>query len=395
MKILVFAPFYPPHIGGLETHSAEFNEHIAKTGVSVNVLSPRLPEESKPEETAHDIVRIFRYDAFEPITNYPIPKFWKKSFYTFLSHCFKNKPDIIVTRTRFFFVSFFGALYAKLHHIHHFHIEHGSDYAHFNTATKTFLGKIYDHTFGWIVLQLATGIVANSQASAKFVKKLSGKNAHVIYRGYNNKKIDQIEPNYETLRHKKNRVIIGYIGRLIYGKGVVDLIKALIPLKKTEYLCYIIGDGPEREKLKKMVAENDLKNNVRFIGHIPHDQAIARLKTFDIFVNPSYTEGLPSTIVEAALCRIAIIATDVGGTKEIINGKGDGKLIAAHNTSDLSRALKEYINDPHLRKLDSTKAYKNVSKKFSWEQAILQYLKVFKNQNESQKKEDSASYYRH
>lgn len=378
MKLLVFSPFYPPHIGGLETHSDEFNKHLSAKGVEITVFTPQLPKEAPGQEIWHNKVRIIRYPAFEPLHNYPMPIFWRKAFWREWHTLISESPDIVISRTRFFFPSLMALWYAHRKNLPLLHIEHGSDFAQFNGYIKTTLGKLYDWTVGRFILRHADSIVANSQASAKFVQKLSKRNdTRVIYRGANIEAIEQCLPNQQVAEKYREKTIIAFIGRLIDGKGTHDLITAISQLQRTDIVTFIIGGGPEEARLKKMATEYQLDNQVIFFGNLPFEKAISILKTAHIVVNPSYTEGLPTSVTESALCHKAIIATNVGGTPEVISGNNDGFLIPPRQPKIIAEKLALLIENPTLRTTFSENAFSIVKDKFSWNHSTDQYLAVF------------------
>lgn len=385
LKILVFSPFYPPHIGGLESHADEFNRHIARPGVDITVFTPHLPADTPEMEIIQGNIRVIRFPAWEPIHNYPLPSPSPK-FFRMLFLLRRERPDIIISRTRFFATSLLALAYAKIRGIPLVHIEHGSDYASFNGSIKTFLGKCYDHVFGWMVLRFADRVIANSQASASFVKKLSGQDATVIYRGTKTQIIKQCDPDQKTVEAYRGKTIIAFIGRLIDGKGTRDLITALARLERTDIVTFIIGGGPEEAHLKKMTTKYRLENQVIFFGNLPFEKALGILKTADIIVNPSYTEGLPTSVTEAALCRKAIIATDVGGTREVISGSGDGFLIPPRRPGLIAEKIRYLLDHPDEREQLGKNAYAEVSEKFSWDRASDHYIEILSELVEGKKK---------
>ncbi|OGI18384.1 MAG: hypothetical protein A3J06_00705 [Candidatus Moranbacteria bacterium RIFCSPLOWO2_02_FULL_48_19] len=387
MHILVFSPFYPPHIGGLESHSDEFNKYLSQKEIKIHVFTPRLPEDAPETETRRNGVSIIRFPAFEPIHNYPVPRFWRADFWRQWNSIFKEDYDIVISRTRFFFPSLMALRYARKQKLPLLHIEHGSDFAKFNGQIKTRLGELYDRTFGQLILRYADHIIGNSQASADFVKRLSGRtDCQVIYRGANIERIEGIEPRSDLREKYADKTIIAFIGRLIDGKGVRDLIAAVARLERNGILSFIIGSGPEEESLKKLVSKYQLDSQVIFFGNLPFLESIAVLKTADIVVNPSYTEGLPTAVTEAALCQKAIIATDVGGTREIISGNNDGYLTQPKNIEQLKDKLSDLIDHPEKRLVFGQNAYQAVKSKFSWDHATDQYLEVFSKLLENRKK---------
>lgn len=90
---------------------------------------------------------------------------------------------------------------------------------------------------------------------------------------------------------------------------MTDLLLALAKLKSNHWRCLIVGDG-QKSKLEDISRELGIQHQVDFFGNQSFEKAMGILKACDIIVNPSYTEGIPTSIIEAALCRKAIIATD-------------------------------------------------------------------------------------
>ncbi len=385
MRLLIFCPFYPPHIGGLETHALEFNRHIAPSVESILVFTPRLPASAPVRETEGNIT-VLRFPAFEPIHNYPIPKFWRSDFWELWREALNSTPSHLVSRTRFFFTSLMAWRFARSRRLPWLHIEHGSDFVHFHSALKSSIGKVYDWTFGRFTLRQADQVVANSLASSAFVVKLSGRtDCTTIYRGVETDEILHTPVQNEIRERFPDRIIIGYLGRLIDGKGVIHILEALDRIRDKRLACAIIGSGPERAKLETYIKEHSLENSVMLLGHRPLPEALGLMKSFDIFVNPSYSEGIPTSVIEAALLKKAIVATDVGGTPEIITGNSDGFLVPVGDIRTLGEKLKLLANDGDLRHSLGIRAHDAVQNTFSWPNAIKQYLDILKSISQKSK----------
>ena len=190
MKILIFCPYYPPHIGGVETHANEFNKYLSRHGIGIIVFTPRLPKNALEKELKYEEVKIIRFPAFEVIPNYPLPKFWKLKFWKLFCGLFKEKFDITISRTRFFNTSLLALIYAKFKKTKWIHIEHGSDFVSLYNPLFSKIAKIYDYTLGRLILKSSDKNIANSMASARFCQKIiPQKYCEVVYRGVEIEKI--------------------------------------------------------------------------------------------------------------------------------------------------------------------------------------------------------------
>lgn len=379
MKILLFSPYYPPHTGGLETHSAELNKYLAqrKEVSHITVLTPHFPV-TAPAHQENGKITIIRFPAIEVIPNYPLPAFWKTAFQQLWNSVQQEQFDIVLSRTRFFTTSLAALLYSKQTKTPWIHIEHGSDFIQLANPFTNLVGRIYDYTAGWLIFRFSDVNVAISQAVAGFVTRFTSRKSPIIYRGIEKDSIIAAPINEELVKRFKDKILIGFVGRLIDGKGVKDLLTAIQTLDDQRLQAIIIGDGPQKERLKSFVKELNIADQVVFLGNQPQTQAMSALKACAIFVNPSYTEGLPTSVLEAALCHTAIIATDVGGTKEIITDKKSGFLIQPKNITMLTERLKRLIDDEKLRTTFSEAAYESVNARFSWPESADAYIALIK-----------------
>ncbi len=378
IKILVFSPFYPPRIGGLESHADEFNKYISQKNIDIVTFTPQLPPESKSHEYLHNNkVKIIRYPAFYIIPNYPLPKFWKLLFWKLFFNLFKTDFDIVISRIRFFATSFMGLIFAKLSNTPLIHIEHTSDFIQLSSHFKNSIARIYDYTLGKMMFIFSTKNIANSQKTSEFCTKLYKKaNCDVIYRGIEINKILNYPPNTSLKEKYTNKIIITFAGRLIDNKGVADLLQAVKNVQE-DFILFIIGDGAQKQNLKKLAKKLDIQNKIIFFGFKKQSEVIGIMKISDIIVNPSYTEGLPTMLIEASLCKKAIVATDVGGTSEIITSKDDGILIEPKNIPQLTKSIQLLINNENLRNNLGKIAFKTNIDKFTWQNAIKKYIAIF------------------
>jgi glycosyltransferase involved in cell wall biosynthesis len=165
-----------------------------------------------------------------------------------------------------------------------------------------------------------------------------------------------------------------FTGRLLSHKNVNVLIKSIDILKehKPDIKCLIIGDGPEKKQLEKMVTNLNLNNNVLFLGFIEnHDEVYSLIKSSKVFVLPSTREGFGIVVIEANACGIPVITTNNkdNASKDLIEEGNNGD-ICRLNGFNISRKIsnllqKDSNNQVKQHCIDSVKKYdwKNIIKK--------------------------------
>ena len=135
--------------------------------------------------------------------------------------------------------------------------------------------------------------------------------------------------------------LIVYVGRLVEAKGMNELIAAMARLSAVpgaSYRLALVGDGVMREQLVAKVAASGLGAQIRFVGGCEPPQVAQWIAASDVLTLPSWSEGYPNVVVEAIACGRPVVATDVGGTCEIVNPR-NGILIPPRDASALADAL--------------------------------------------------------
>jgi glycosyltransferase involved in cell wall biosynthesis len=146
---------------------------------------------------------------------------------------------------------------------------------------------------------------------------------------------------------KTHFLFMGEIGK---RKGVFDLIDVLARHRE-EFegrLELRIGGNRCEEQLKRAIADGGLENMVKFEGWVGGDKKIALLNWTDVFVLPSYNEGLPISILEAMSYGRPVVSTTVGGIPEVVSTDKNGVLIAPGDKDALYGAIKKYVDNPSV-----------------------------------------------
>ena len=150
---------------------------------------------------------------------------------------------------------------------------------------------------------------------------------------------------------KEKDILILFVGYLDVFKGIFEILEAFHNIKKANknVKLLIVGTGPQERDMKRKVLELNLKRFVFFTGGLNHHDLPGYYQEADIFVLPSYTEGLPLSILEAMSCGLPIITTNVGGIPEIIESGFNGFMVSPQDSNELKEKLEILVNDSNLR----------------------------------------------
>ncbi len=220
------------------------------------------------------------------------------------------------------------------------------------------------------------GPVLKSMKNADVVFSLGGKLSKIISdQGVSKKKIIEIPIGVDESWLKKNDLVFNdkrkfvFIGRYERRKGIEELSNVIKKLtKQIEFDFDFIGDIPKNKQIKQ--------SNIKYYGSIKDAEKIKEiLNTADVLVCPSYSEGMPTVILEAMASGLAVIATDVGAVREQVD-KTNGLLIQPGNIRQLKEVVNKFIQmegkDLMKLKLNSIEKIKS---KFLWNFIISQTIK--------------------
>jgi glycosyltransferase involved in cell wall biosynthesis len=182
-----------------------------------------------------------------------------------------------------------------------------------------------------------------------------------------------ISNNVELTYIERDYFVICSCSGLIPLKRVHLIAEALFRVKEIRIHWVHIGDGPELEKLKMMIGKLSENISVELKGSIPNSAIYALYNEIkpDLFINVSSTEGVPVSIMEAMSFGIPVLATDVGGTSEIVNEYNGLLLEEDITSSDLSEIITSALHQPEKLKLKGNKAHQKWKQEFNAESNYL------------------------
>ncbi len=184
--------------------------------------------------------------------------------------------------------------------------------------------------------------------------------------------MDTINISVKTEANRRAHIYVLLVGRLIHLKGFDLGSKAFARAFRGHdaVRMIIIGDGPDRGRLKRISQDEDISEQVLFTGHLNHETVLNYMSKSDIFLFPSLKEGGAWVLFEAMLAGLPIICLDIAGTDEIIDGECGIKIkpVTLEQTiNDFAKALVKLATEPELRRKMGTAGRKRVTKLYTWD----------------------------
>ncbi|NHI94821.1 MAG: glycosyltransferase [Candidatus Lokiarchaeota archaeon] len=187
-----------------------------------------------------------------------------------------------------------------------------------------------------------------------------------------NKNIN-INPNFVDINLFKNKDLkklensIVYVGRLEKQKNLFSLINAI---SNTKFELHLIGEGNLKEELIKHAQQKN--SNVIFEGYIVNEEIPNFINKFEVFILPSYYEGMPKSLIEAMACGLPVIGTRVKGIKELIYNNKNG-ILCDLDSNSIKKAIINLMENQELKKRLGKNASLFIKDNFSFE-------KIYKNE---------------
>ncbi|MCE2896026.1 MAG: glycosyltransferase [Flammeovirgaceae bacterium] len=208
------------------------------------------------------------------------------------------------------------------------------------------------HWFLQFIIKRATAIFATGAIGASNFKRIYGQQLNVLNFPWTTD-LNFYSPRISPVKEVPLAVLS--IGRLLnVHKGFDVAVQSIKDLKDqhrhSDFHYYIIGEGPDREKLTRMIAEFGLERQITIVGWLDPVEIIKHYKACSVFIHPSHVDPYPNAVLEAMACGLPVISSNAAGSAvdRIINGY-NGLLFEDGRSDQLTDHLAELLNSPEKR----------------------------------------------
>jgi len=176
------------------------------------------------------------------------------------------------------------------------------------------------------------------------------------------------------------RLRLSFLGLVGYRKGVFDLVEAVAALPEAaqaQIRLYIGGNG-EIAELQRRAQASGIRAELAILGWIDASARERLLLETDVFVLPSYNEGLPMALLEAMAQGVPVISTSVGGIPELVLDGREGFLVQPGDKAALGSAIQRFLESPTLRAEMGAAARRRVQDQFSPQAALARLDDIYR-----------------
>lgn len=361
LKVLHVGKFYPPHMGGIETHLQTLCTRLQK---SVDVHVVVASDDHSPAEEVLGGVAVSRLPTRLHLASTPVCP-------GMVSRIHRSSADIVHIH-----MPNPAAVLAYL----------ASGYAgrlvvtyHSDTVRQKFLGALFEPCLH-AALRNSSAIIATSpdyrQTSAVLLRYAD--RCHVIPYGITVEQFEHCDPAaVASLRERYGDRLVISVGRLVYYKGFEYLIQAMAQVQGK---LLIIGDGPLREKLRSLAASLGLGDRVIFLGEIQNQQVVPYYHASDVFALASVarSEAFGIVQIEAMAAGLPVVNTSLDSGVPFVSRHGEtGLTVPPSDPPALAAAITQLLNDTSLRVQYGQAARLRAKREFSVDAMTSQVLSLY------------------
>ncbi|MCW4004244.1 MAG: glycosyltransferase family 4 protein [Candidatus Bathyarchaeota archaeon] len=377
-RLCIVTHTFLPHVGGIEKVVYEQSKRLRQKSFEPMVVTNRI---DTPKSYVVEGIPVECYESlntgFRLGIPYSIPTV--TSLQTFMKAVKSSK--IVHAHGHPYLTSLLAAKLAKWYSKPFVLTQHNTFIEYDNFFNE--IERLNDLAVGKQTLRDADKIIAVSNATKDYVLSLGAKpnKVTVLHNGVDLVKFRLIEGKQREMRKKlgiaQDAVVVLTVRRLVYKNGIDTLIdSANIAVKKNPRIVFVaVGKGPDSNSVKLKIEQLGIEKNFRLAGFVKDEDLPSYYNVADVFVLPSKSgEGLPLVALEAMACGLPVIATNVGGIKEIMV-KDYGKLVPPNEPELLAEAILDFAKDDFSSRRGELRAV--AEERFGWDANVERLSEIY------------------
>lgn len=225
-----------------------------------------------------------------------------------------------------------------------------------------------------ISLRFSSGVItANSELAGKIRSLRFKKPIQVIPYG-----ADLSQFNSSVKKITNFSPFILFVGQISKAKGIYSLLESFlnVKLKQPELNLLLIGRKRENYTFSSLITK-EINKSIHFLGYLPQNEVAKYMRTAEIVILPSLSEGSPKVLCEALACGTPVIGTRIAGIDEIIIDGMNGILVSPNNTDELTIATEKILTNKKFSHLFSEHGQKITQEKFNLELNVKKFVRFF------------------
>jgi glycosyltransferase involved in cell wall biosynthesis len=377
-RLCIVTHTFIPHIGGIEKVVNEQSKRLLRRQFEPLIITNRI---GTPKGYVVDGVNVQCYESlntgFRLGIPYVIPSI--TSFPTFLKAIKSSR--IVHAHGHPYLTTLVAGKLAKSYSKPFVVTQHNTFIDYDNVFDK--IERLNDLTVGKQTLKDADRIITVSNATKDYVLSLGVKpeKIKVLHNGVDLIKFRPLDDKREEIRRKlgisKEAIVVLTVRRLVYKNGIDTLIDgATIVVKKNPSIVFlVVGKGPDSDNVKMRIKQLGIERNFKLAGFVDDNDLPFYYNAADFFVLPSKSgEGLPLVALEAMACALPVIATNVGGIREVLQDDY-GKLVPPNDPELLANAVLNFAGVDFSSRKRELRAV--IEEKFSWDKNVERLAEIY------------------
>ncbi len=361
-RLLLAAPYFPPHLGGAEFYCYSVARSLKRQyGWDVSVATSGTPGFMGSKLASYKGVKIHKLPYWLKVSNTPINPMW---YFTIKRICKKENINIVNAHAPVPFLADVTVRAIKklpvvvTYHHHMSTADKGRPIV--DQAVRFYEEKLLPRT-----LRLAGKVICNSDLMRdEFLAAFRDKSVTIT---------PGVDTNFFTPPAKRTTadslLFVGSLEASNSYKGLQFLLDAFVGVieKHPKATLTVIGEGDGEKGYKTQARKLGIANSVQFVGGKYGKDLVRHFQDSRVFVLPSLSESFGMVAVEAMACGLPVVGTKVGGIPQVVQDNRTGFLVPAANSSALADKINYLLDNPEIALQFGKNARKRVEERFSWD----------------------------